>query len=235
MKEKGFTLIEILLTIIIFAFLILATILFFQKGTEAWVRSQPYLRAQEMARKAFYGEIGSQLGMIRELRAADWIDTSALPGSAIRFRRGIIDGGNRRCETTADTTEVQVFPNSSPLPARGLTVVAPQRGQSLVTWPPDDDRRAIIRYRLDPTNNTDLIREVQVFTQSASFPFKKDKDFNLNNTDDGIIATDVNNLTFGAITDDTLTITIDMGIDNRGDYAYDDIKTFSTTITLPNM
>jgi len=242
MKEKGFTLIELLITIAIFSILVLAIVLFFQKGTETWVRSQPYLEAQEMARKAFYGEIGSRLGMIRELKAADTI--TALTASSIEFQRGIIDGGNRTCEASADTSEaVQVFAVSAApnLPAPGLTVVAPIRGQ-ILNWLSStslggDDKRPTIKYRLEGTN---LIREVRKGTIGWGLvgSFVKDKDFDFsNNPDDGIIATDVAGLNFSTDLPDTptLTITIDMGIDYKGDDAYEGIKTFSTTIRLPNI
>ncbi|MFH1954842.1 MAG: prepilin-type N-terminal cleavage/methylation domain-containing protein [Pseudomonadota bacterium] len=244
MKEKGFTLIEILISIAIFAILILAIILFFQRSTETWVRSQPYLEAQEMARKAFYGEIGHQLGMTREIKAADTI--TALAASSIEFRRGIIDGGNKTCDTSSTDTsqEVEIFTSGTSLLAPGLTVIAPM-GDSLPTAPynsspvgaiaTNDDESVTIKYTLV---GSDLIRQVQ--NSASGSAFWGDNDFDLSNnsiTSSGIIATDVAGLNFSTDLPDTptLTITINMGIDYKGDDAYEDIKTFSTTIRLPNI
>ena len=69
-QQKGFSLIEMMVVVVILGLIILALVTFFTGGTKAWVAGQSQLEAQRNARQAMDR-------MVREIReASNIIDTS---------------------------------------------------------------------------------------------------------------------------------------------------------------
>jgi len=73
-NKKGFSLIELMVTITILSIIILGLVTFFTGGTRSWISGQSQIKAQRETR-----QVMDQ--MVREIREANLIDTSSNSGS----------------------------------------------------------------------------------------------------------------------------------------------------------
>ena len=70
-QQKGFSLIELMVAVVILGLIILALVTFFTGGTIAWVAGQSQLEAQRNARLAMDR-------MVREIREADYVASTSI-------------------------------------------------------------------------------------------------------------------------------------------------------------
>jgi len=76
MNKKGFSLIELMVTITILSIVILGLVTFFTGGTRSWISGQSQIKAQRETR-----QVMDQ--MVREIREATLINTSSNSGSLV--------------------------------------------------------------------------------------------------------------------------------------------------------
>ena len=69
-QQKGFSLIEMMVVVVILGLIVLGLVTFFMGGTKSWVAGQSQLQAQRNARQAMDR-------MVREIREADSINSSS--------------------------------------------------------------------------------------------------------------------------------------------------------------
>ncbi len=72
--QRGFSLIELMVAVVILGLIILALVTFFTGGTKAWVAGQSQLEAQRNARWVMDR-------MVREIREADYVENSSTTSS----------------------------------------------------------------------------------------------------------------------------------------------------------
>lgn len=70
-NQKGFSLIEMMVVVIILGLIVLGLVAFFTGGAKSWVAGQSQLKAQREARQAMDR-------MVREIREADYINSSSI-------------------------------------------------------------------------------------------------------------------------------------------------------------
>ena len=73
---KGFSLIELMVTVVILGLIVLGLVTFFTGGARSWIAGQSQLEAQRNARQAM--DI-----MVREIREADYVDNSSTSSSIV--------------------------------------------------------------------------------------------------------------------------------------------------------
>jgi len=70
-NQKGFSLIEMMVVVVILGLIVLGLVTFFTGGAKSWVAGQSQLEAQRNARQAMDR-------MVREIREADYINSSSV-------------------------------------------------------------------------------------------------------------------------------------------------------------
>lgn len=73
-NNKGFSLIELMVVLVILSLIILGLVTFFTGGARSWIKGQSQLQAQRDARQAMDR-------MVREIRESDHIEDSSTPSS----------------------------------------------------------------------------------------------------------------------------------------------------------
>ena len=149
-NSKGFTLVEMMVTVVILSIIVLGLVTFFSGGMRSWVSGQSQLKAQREARQAMDR-------MVREIREGDKIiDTST--NSAINFHTPF--KGNMSFSYNSSEREIKEGTVSLIQNVKNCTITYYDKNKVLIDPSSESDKVSIVKINLeidvDNDNNTDI-------------------------------------------------------------------------------